>query len=248
MRSRPDSRTILADSVVWSIRSALSHYDGPVEFMTDLRWHLGKLCVCRCDVLQSGVKKTTRIYIKHPSLTHVYQRWDCSSFLSLSRLITTSRSTKDRHGPAGIIRSWRLPLYYVRGRSLSYTATNTLSINFDTDQNGINDTHPQGVLLGISIILQSAQMSMRNTSGKFSIPFGRKSDSKGPSSPTTTGPSHGRFFSGSGGGGGGSGDDDFGPSGNSGGVGSGGLNLGKRIAHQSFLPGLGNQDLRQLQE
>ena len=88
---------------------------------------------------------------------------------------------------------------------------------------------------------------MRTTSGKFTIPFGRKSDSKGPASPTTTGPSHGRFFSGSGGGGG-SGDDDFGPGGNGGGSGSGGLNLGKRIAHQSLIPGLGNQDLRQLQE
>jgi hypothetical protein len=85
-------------------------------------------------------------------------------------------------------------------------------------------------------------MSMRNTSGKFSIPFGRKSD-KTPASPTGNGPTHGRFFSS----GGGSGDDDFGPGGEKG-NGSGGLNLGKRIAHQSLIPGLGNQDLRQLQE
>jgi len=85
-------------------------------------------------------------------------------------------------------------------------------------------------------------MSMRNTSGKFTIPFGRKSD-KTPASPTGNGPTHGRFFSS----GGGSGDDDFGPGGEKG-SGSGGLNLGKRIAHQSLIPGLGNQDLRQLQE
>jgi hypothetical protein len=86
-------------------------------------------------------------------------------------------------------------------------------------------------------------MSMRNTSGKFSIPFGRKSE-KTPASPTGNGPTHGRFFSS----GGGSGDDDFGPGGQTGGSGSGGLNLGKRIAHQSLIPGLGNQELRQLQE
>lgn len=85
-------------------------------------------------------------------------------------------------------------------------------------------------------------MSMRNTSGKFTIPFGRKSDNKTPASPTGTGPTHGRFFST-----GGSGDDDFGPGGEKG-SGSGGLNLGKRIAHQRLIPGLGNQDLRQLQE
>jgi hypothetical protein len=85
-------------------------------------------------------------------------------------------------------------------------------------------------------------MSMRNTSGKFTIPFGRKSD-KTPASPTGTGPTHGRFFSS----GGGSGDDDFGPGGEKG-SGSGGLNIGKRIAHQRLIPGLGNQDLRQLQE
>jgi hypothetical protein len=88
----------------------------------------------------------------------------------------------------------------------------------------------------------STAMSMRNTSGKFTIPFGRKSD-KTPASPTGTGPTHGRFFSS----GGGSGDDDFGPGGEKG-SGSGGLNLGKRIAHQRLIPGLGNQDLRQLQE
>ena len=88
----------------------------------------------------------------------------------------------------------------------------------------------------------STAMGMRNTSGKFTIPFGRKSD-KTPASPTGTGPTHGRFFSS----GGGSGDDDFGPGGEKG-SGSGGLNLGKRIAHQSLIPGLGNQDLRQLQE
>jgi len=86
-------------------------------------------------------------------------------------------------------------------------------------------------------------MGMRNTSGKFSIPFGRKSD-KTPASPTGNGPTHGRFFSS----GGGSGDDDFGPGGQTGGSGSGGLNLGKRFAHQSLIPGLGNQELRQLQE
>jgi hypothetical protein len=88
----------------------------------------------------------------------------------------------------------------------------------------------------------STAMSMRNTSGKFTIPFGRKSD-KTPASPTGTGPTHGRFFSS----GGGSGDDDFGPGGEKG-SGSGGLNIGKRIAHQRLIPGLGNQDLRQLQE
>ena len=93
------------------------------------------------------------------------------------------------------------------------------------------------------LIHSSTAMSMRNTSGKFTIPFGRKSD-KTPASPTGTGPTHGRFFSS----GGGSGDDDFGPGGQTGGSGSGGLNIGKRIAHQRLIPGLGNQDLRQLQE
>ena len=94
-----------------------------------------------------------------------------------------------------------------------------------------------------SLPLTNTTMGMRNTSGKFSIPFGRKSD-KTPASPTGNGPTHGRFFSS----GGGSGDDDFGPGGQTGGSGSGGLNLGKRFAHQSLIPGLGNQELRQLQE
>ncbi|ORX38258.1 Eisosome component PIL1-domain-containing protein [Kockovaella imperatae] len=84
----------------------------------------------------------------------------------------------------------------------------------------------------------------RNTSGKFSLgSFGRKVSGlgDGQTSParTTHGGGHNHEYS-----------DDASPS--SGGAGAGfdglGKKLGKSIAHQSLLPGLGNQDLRALQD
>ena len=89
-------------------------------------------------------------------------------------------------------------------------------------------------------------MTLRNSSGKFSLPSFARRNTAGepPSSPSHTngtgvydddGNSPGRERDSSGGGVGG-GFDGF------------GRKLGKSIAHQSLLPGLGNRDLRALQE
>ena len=93
----------------------------------------------------------------------------------------------------------------------------------------------------------TADMSMRGPSGKFSLAnFGRKASgthdgvqngygSEMPESPTREGGSG--FMSGGGGGGNGSSPLD--------GLGK---KLGKSLAHQSLLPGLGNKEQRSLQE
>ena len=101
-------------------------------------------------------------------------------------------------------------------------------------------------------------MSLRNTSGKFSLPsFGRKATDTAPNSPgglghngydeSTPAPQRegGGMGMGMGAGGGGG----------TGGAGGGGIaldglgrKLGKSLAHQSLLPGLGNKDFRVLQE
>jgi len=107
-------------------------------------------------------------------------------------------------------------------------------------------------------------MTLRNASGKFSLPsFGRKShhstNSDGSSSPSRV--TSGSYPAGGGGGGGGGGgptvsihssgyDGDSLSPGGAGGAGLGGIGnkIGKSIAHTRLLPALGNQDLRLLQE
>ncbi|KAL7422528.1 hypothetical protein Q5752_003176 [Cryptotrichosporon argae] len=91
-------------------------------------------------------------------------------------------------------------------------------------------------------------MTLRNASGKFSLPFGRKGPNDAPVSPSSRQPS-GTYAA-----------DDSDPSSpiGNGGSGGGGLNtaafdglgkkIGKSIAHTSLLPGLGNKDLRALQD
>lgn len=117
-------------------------------------------------------------------------------------------------------------------------------------------------------------MTLRNASGKFSLPFGRKASSTNPQVDTTISPPESRVTSGTyptGVGSGGGGDNDslhsprgtshFSIGGTSGGGGTssadgGGPNrldgigrkLGKSLAHTSLIPALGNQDLRLLQE
>lgn len=92
-------------------------------------------------------------------------------------------------------------------------------------------------------------MTLRNTSGKFSLPtFGRRNTSgDGPSSPSATRTNGNGYYD----------DDGYSPGKerdrDRDGTGAGGLDalgkkLAKGIAHQSLLPGLGNRDLRALQE
>lgn len=88
-------------------------------------------------------------------------------------------------------------------------------------------------------------MSLRNASGKFSMPtFGRKNTVDGPSSPSATRQNATGYY-----------DDDYSPGKDRDRDGSGGVRfdelgrkLGKTIAHQSLLPSLGNRELRSLQE
>ncbi|KAK8854570.1 hypothetical protein IAR55_003309 [Kwoniella newhampshirensis] len=91
-------------------------------------------------------------------------------------------------------------------------------------------------------------MTLRNTSGKFSLSnFGRKASGAGePTSPTRAN-GHG--------GGGGYGDDEVGASPGRDGHGGGGVafdGLGRKLkgslAHQSLVPGFGNKDVRALQD
>ena len=102
-------------------------------------------------------------------------------------------------------------------------------------------------------------MSLRGTSGKFSLPtFGRK-HSADPNSPSRMqgedfGPAspsrENGYFSGDGGsgGGGGGGGGSRVVSGGREALDGFGKNLGKKIAHQSLLPALGNKEARPLQE
>lgn len=98
-------------------------------------------------------------------------------------------------------------------------------------------------------------MTLRSTSGKFSLPsFGRKASTAqdGPGSPIR---SNGNQYEDPGSPGR-EGGFSFGNGNSNGGGGSGGNNafdglgkkLGKSIAHQSLLPGLGNKEQRALQE
>lgn len=87
-------------------------------------------------------------------------------------------------------------------------------------------------------------MTLRNTSGKFSLAhFGRKASGAGHDGPSSADRTNGHYS-----------DDPGSPvRENGGGGGGGGLDglgkkLGKSIAHQSLLPGLGNKEQRVLQE
>lgn len=94
-------------------------------------------------------------------------------------------------------------------------------------------------------------MTLRNASGKFSLPFGRKSnDSSQPRQSSSTYSSGGQTQS--------LAPQDAEPptspmapeptsAGSAPGEGFG-SKLGKKIAHTSLMPSLGNQDLRELQE